>query len=143
MPFISFSFIAHCSNFSFFRSWVVGSCFDVSNARSSRQKTDELNVLQSYLVEVIAHRDHFILYLYDRALKTRLAVANRHGCAPNLEEQSDVAVGDLLFAKRNLQDWELKLQFMPSGLSYELAFNAGTCSQPINRPNTNPHFLCP
>ena len=122
---------------------MVGRCFDFSNGRSSCQKIDELNVLQSDLVEVIAHPDDFILYLYDRALKTRLAVANRHGCAPNLEEQSDMAVGDLLFAKRNPQVWELKLQFMPSGLSYELALNAETCSQPINRPNTNPHFLCP
>ena len=121
---------------------MVGRCFDFSNGRSSRQKIDELNVLQSDLVEVIAHPDDFILYLYDRALKTRLAVANRHGCAPNLEEQSDMAVGDLLFAKKNPQDWELKLQFMPSGLSYELAFNAGTCNQPINQSSTNPHSLC-
>jgi len=89
---------------------------------SSCNQVDKLNVLQSDLVEVITHWDHFILYLHHRALQ-ELLTANHSGVsAPRIEnKEGDTIVCELLFAERNMQGGKFKLRPMPAGFSFNLA----------------------
>ena len=94
---------------------------------SSCNQVDKLNVLQSDLVEVITHWDHFILYLHHRALQ-ELLTANHSGLgAPRIEnKEGDTIVCELLFAKRNANGRVGKLRPMPAGSSLNLASKFST-----------------